>query len=268
MGAGSSGCSWRNWVVRSPTIMRGQVLWLRPGRDGGSFEKVLLASGLGRVADVRAADFDGDGRRDVVVAEFGLQTTGRILLLRNVSADGEPPRFEMQELDPRPGTIHVPVHDFNGDGRPDFLALVSQEYECVDLFLNQGRGKFQRQTLWHAPDLTFGSNGIELVDLDRDGDLDILYTNGDAFDNSYVSPWHGVQWLENQGDLRFEYHRLTDLPGACRPAVGDFDGDGDLDIVVTAWLPNPCRPDTLVLDAQPSIVCSNKPGGGSSSVTR
>jgi len=233
---------------------RGQVVWLRPDKGKETFEKIVLARGLGRVADVRVADFDGDGRPDLLVAVFGNHTTGKILLLRNVASRGQTPRFEPKPIDPRPGTIHVPVHDFDRDGRPDFLALVSQEYECVDLFLNQGNGDFRRRTLWSGPDLSFGSSGIELVDLNGDGRLDIFYTNGDAFDNKYLSPWHGVQWLENLGDLRFAYHRLTDMPGACRAAIGDFEGNGSPDLVVTAWVPDQFSPDTLKPADLPSIV--------------
>lgn len=224
---------------------RGRVVWLRQDPKAGRFQEVVLASGMGRVADVRAADLDGHGKLDLLVAEFGFHRTGGILLLRNRAAPGSPPQFQAERIDGRPGAIHVPVHDFDGDGRPDFLALVSQEYECVDLFLNRGKGKFHHRTLWRGPDLTFGSSGIELVDLDGDGDLDILYTNGDAFDNRHVSPWHGVQWLENVGGGQFKYHRIMDMPGACRVAIGDFDGDGNLDIVVTAWLPAQFQPDTL-----------------------
>ena len=55
---------------------------------------------------------------------------------------------------------------------------------------------------------------IELADLNQDGKTDILCTNGDAFDNDYVSPWHGVQWLENRGDGFFRAHRIGDLAGA------------------------------------------------------
>ncbi len=233
---------------------RGRVVWLRQDGRSGEFEEVVLASGLGRVADARPIDLEGTGKLDVVVAEFGWYRTGKILLLKNVAARGQRPRFEPEELDPRGGTVHVPVCDLNSDGRQDFLALVSNEHECVEAFLNQGNGTFHRQTLWRAPDLTFGSNGIRLVDLNGDGKIDILYTNGDAFDNDYLSPWHGVQWLENLGNMKFQYHRLTDMPGACVALAGDFDGNGLLDIIVVSFLPRAIKPGTVDTKSMPSIV--------------
>ena len=240
----------------------GRVVWLHRREKEGPFEPVVLASGLGRVADARPADFDGDGDLDLIVAEFGHYLSGSVMLLRNVSRRGEPAQFEPEELDPRPGTIHTPVYDFNGDGRPDFLALVSQEYESLDAFVNQPDGGFRLQTLWAGPDLTFGSSGIELVDLDQDGDIDVLYTNGDAFDNSYLNPSHGIQWLENLGDLQFAYHRLTDMLGAYSARAGDVDLDGDLDVVVVAFLPQSVQPPNVSLASLPSILCLEQTSPG------
>ena len=233
---------------------RGRVVWLRQDKRTGRFDPVVLASGLGRVTDVRSIDTGGTGKLDLVVAEFGSYRTGKILLLRNVSSRGQPLRFQPELLDPRTGTIHVPVCDLNRDGRPDFVALVSNESESVDVFLNQGDGKFHRQMLWQAPDLAFGSSGIELVDLDGDGDLDVVYANGDAFDNMYLSPWHGVQWLENLGNLEFKHHRLTEMPGATVALAGDFDGDGDLDILVVSLLPSGLGPEPAATRQFPSVV--------------
>ncbi len=233
---------------------RGRVIWLRKQKDSDSFSAITVAEGLGRVADVRPTDVDGDGDQDLIVAVFGNFLTGSIALLRNVAESGEAPHFLLEEIDPRPGTIHVPVHDFNDDGRPDFLALVSQEYEAVDMFLNQGNGEFRFQNLWAGPDLTFGSTGIELVDLDRDGDMDVLYSNGDTFDNSCASPTHGIQWLENIGDTKFSYHRLVDLPGAYRALPADFDADGDLDVIAVAFLPARVKPANVRTPATTSIL--------------
>ncbi len=233
---------------------RGRVIWLR--RDGatGLLSPVVLAANLGRVADVRPTDVDGDGDEDLIAAEFGHFRTGSITLLRNTGESGDPPRFVAEEIDPRPGTIHVPIHDFDADGRPDFLALVSQEYEAVDIFLNQGDGRFQVRNLWSGSDLTFGSSGIELTDLDQDGDLDVLCTNGDAFDNSWANPAHGVYWLENNGDIRFTYHRLANFPGAYRALPADFDADGDIDVIAVAFLPPRVNPQSLRSPTMASII--------------
>jgi hypothetical protein len=241
---------------------RGRVVWLRRQELLESYQEIVIASGFGRVADVQPADFDGDGRLDLIVADFGWHDTGQIVLLRNVDVPGELPRFEPERLDPRPGAIHVPVHDLNDDGHPDFVALVSQEYECVGLFMNQGDAKFNYRTLWAAPDMTFGSTGIDLVDLDQDGDRDVLYTNGDAFDNTYVEPSHGVQWLENLGDLEFAYHRITDMPGAHRALAGDIDLDGDLDIIAATYLPPRIKPLSAPPKPLATIVCLEQTSPG------
>jgi cytochrome c5 len=216
----------------------GSVVWLRGSADG-TFGLVTLADGLGRVADARAADFDGDGDLDLVVAVFGRLTLGEVIYLENQTTDPARPTFVRTVIDPRHGAIHVPVADLNGDGRPDFVALISQEHESVVAFLNTGSGKFEPHLIFAAPHPAFGSSGIELVDLDKDGDLDVLMTNGDVLDKDLLRPYHGIRWLENQGGYPFKEHPLTSLYGAHRAVAADFDGDGDLDIAATTFLPPP-----------------------------
>jgi hypothetical protein len=220
---------------------QGRVVWL-PDFQKGEPSQVgqPLCEQMGRVADVQPADFDGDGDMDLVVAEFGWHKTGRILWLRN-DGDVRSPRFVPFTLDPRPGTIHVPVVDLDQDGRPDFVALISQEFEVIEAFLNRGNGVFEKQRLSTADDPAFGSSGIQLVDLDGDGDQDLLYANGDTFDSSLIKPDHGIQWLENTGTFPFVSHRLTSMPGVHRALAGDLDGDGDLDLVAASLLPETTR---------------------------
>jgi len=219
---------------------RGRVDWLRrASSDESQWEVVTLRAGLGRVADVQPADFDQDGDVDLVIAEFGWRRVGRILLLKNKGAGaGVLPQFDLEVVDSRHGAIHVPVVDMNGDGRPDFVALISQEHEVVEAFINTGEGTFRRETIYAARNPAFGSSGIQLVDLDGDGDTDVLYTNGDTMDSFIVKPYHGVQWLENTGTYPFVYHRLAALPGSSRALAGDLDGDGLLDVAAVAYLPD------------------------------
>src|SRR5262249_37520457 len=70
----------------------GSVVWLKGAADG-TFPLVTLLDGIGRVADVRAADFTGRGKLDLVVAEFGWHQTGEILLLENQTTDWAKPAF-------------------------------------------------------------------------------------------------------------------------------------------------------------------------------
>jgi hypothetical protein len=56
-----------------------------------------------------------------------------------------------------------------------------------------------------------------------------------------------VQWLENRGGLTFRYRRIGDFAGASSPQATDFDGDGDMDVVVVSAYNNWERPDALSL---------------------
>ena len=219
---------------------KGAVVWLRRKADA-SYEKRVLAEKLPRVADVQAADFDGDGDLDLVVAAFGLYTRGGILLLENRTTDWKEPQFVSTTLDERAGALHVPTADLDGDGRIDFMALIAQQHEAVVAFLNRGAGQFEKRTVFAARTPAWGSTGIDLVDFDGDGDLDVLMTNGATLDDATVKPWHGVRWLENRGAFPFPSQDLAALAGAHRARAADLDGDGDLDVAVAAFLPDPER---------------------------
>ncbi len=221
----------------------GSVVWAR-GRADGSFQPITLLKNVGRVADVRAADFRGTGKLDLVVGVFGLHTVGEVLFLENRTTDWNQPDFVPTTVDARPGAIHVPVADLNGDGRPDFVALIAQEHEMVVAFLNEGGGKFGKKVLYRAPHPGWGSSGIQLVDLNGDGKLDVLYTNGDILDEPYLwKPYHGVQWLENKGDLTFEHRRIAPMYGVHNAVAARVTGGPLPDILAVSFLPADKFPD-------------------------
>src|SRR5438046_5942838 len=60
----------------------GSVVWLKGSADG-TFTPIPLLEGVGRIADVQAADFQGNGKLDLIVAVFGWRQTGEILYLEN-----------------------------------------------------------------------------------------------------------------------------------------------------------------------------------------
>ena len=191
----------------------GSVVWLRGSADG-TFTAIPLLEGVGRVADVQAADFNGDGKLDLVVAVFGWRKSGEILYLENRTKDWSKPVFVPHAVDKRHGAIHVPVCDLNGDGKPDFVALISQEHETIVAFLNEGDGRFRKETIYTAPHPAFGSSGIQLVDLNGDGRLDVLYTNGDSLDSHHLQP---VSRRPLAGESRHV---------SLRPSLVDDDGRG------------------------------------------
>ena len=215
---------------------RGAVVWLR-GRKDRTYTPVTIARGP-RVADVEASDFDGDGRLDLAIASFGWRRTGNLTILRNATTDSDHPSFVPHLVDKRTGAIHATPADLDRDGRSDLITVFAQEHESVVAFLNRGGTRFETKSVYSAPHPNWGSSGIEVVDLDRDGDLDVLMTNGDMFDDRIVKPYHGIQWLENTGTFPFTAHSLASLPGVQRAQAADLDGDGDLDIVACALVPS------------------------------
>lgn len=199
----------------------------------GSLKRHVLLEKVSRVTDVRAANLMGhrDGRLDLVVGQFGY-FEGETRWMEN-RGDWT---FESHQLNGQSGCIHTPVADFDGDGRLDIAALISQEWEEVHLFRNLGNGEFTDEILWGSTNEDFGSSGMKTTDLNQDGRPDLVFSNGDGFDYSVRGPraWHGVQWLENQGDGEFTYHRVGEMPGAYAPSPADLNGDGHIDLVATS----------------------------------
>ncbi|MFQ5789448.1 MAG: FG-GAP repeat domain-containing protein [Acidobacteriota bacterium] len=204
------------------------------------FSHRVLAENIARVTDVEPGDLDDDGDIDLAVGQFGYDD-GEIRWMENKGNW----HFESHLLLNRSGTIHTPVADMDGDADLDIVAIVSQEWEEIYVFENDGEANFKPTVIFDSNNEDFGSSGISVLDLDLDGDLDVLYTNGDAFD--YIPPeprpWHGVQWLENRGALEFKYHRIGDVPGAFSAKAVDVDRDSDLDILVVSEFNDWSNPD-------------------------
>lgn len=191
------------------------------------FQKHVVVDKVARVSDVRAGDLDGDGDMDLAVAQFGYDD-GETRWIENLGNWN----FKSHILQNLSGPINVEIVDVDNDGDLDIVSVVSQEWEEIYCFINDGNGNFQSKLLWGSNNEDFGSSGIYICDLNKDGKPDILYTNGDAFD--YIPPrgrpWHGVQWLENKGNMNFEFHRICNFIGAFSVRPADIDGDGDLDL--------------------------------------
>lgn len=209
----------------------GKVFVLLDNGKGG-FEKKLLVENLGRVSDVNALDLDQDGDTDIAIAVFGGQGKGEILWLEQT-----PTGYQSHTLLNMSGALSIENTDLNKDGIVDLVTLVAQEHETLIAFVGIGGGQFERHDLVSAGHPMFGATSLTVVDLDRDGDDDLLFTNGDAFDTQTdPKPYHGIQWLENRGKLQFAAHDVGRYYGAVNAKAADMDGDGDLDIVASSWV--------------------------------
>ncbi len=208
----------------------GAVLSIR--NPGGAKAYGMLLDGLHRPVHAGWADLNADGREDVVVCEYGSHT-GRLAWYEQ-RGDGYVPHV-LRNL---PGATRTQVHDFDGDGRPDILALMAQGQEGFFLYYNQGGGHFREERVMQFPP-SYGSVYFELVDFDGDGHRDILYANGDNADfTQALKRYHGVRLLRNNGANRFEEAFFYPLPGAYKATAADFDGDGDLDIAAISFFPD------------------------------
>jgi FG-GAP-like repeat len=209
----------------------GRAVWLE--NDGKNrFTTHVLLEDVGRVTDVEAGDLNGDGHLDLVISAFG-HYRGKVAWLEN---DGKQ-RFREHELLAMPGVIHVPLADLDGDGDLDIAVLLSQDEESVVAFENLGGGKFRKQrTLFASSNFDLGTAGLVPCDLEKDGKTDFLLVAGDNLELhvNFPQPWHGCLWLHNRGGWKFETKRLATFGGTYSAAVGDIDGDGDLDVVLVS----------------------------------
>ena len=217
-------------------------------KDGAFTEvsrKAGIANPAGKGLGVAVGDINLDGWPDIFVTNDGV----RNFLYRNKGdgtfADvtyGAAVGFDMNGT-PMAG-MGVDIGDYDGDGKPDvFMTAFSRQYNT--LFRNLGAWRFEDVTLQTGLESGFLTLafGAKMLDFDSDGDLDLYATNGHVTDNVEL---YDPQLSYRQKDLLYEnlgHGRFQDVSAQSGPAfqirhvgrgaaIGDYDNDGDLDIVV------------------------------------
>lgn len=194
-------------------------------RDGDN-QPVFTVPGL---TSLVAADFNRDGRRDLVVTGW----SSDILLYFPGQAEryfGDPRVFDIPG-----GPRDVKTADFDGDGHLD-LAIILYSSNEIALWRGDGRGDFGEATRF--PSRGRLPNKIEIADVNSDGKRDLVVSHCHADDSIVIFYGDGgfefpmsreIQLGTKRGAIEFEIRDLI---------ADDLDGDGKTDLAAACYAAN------------------------------
>jgi hypothetical protein len=240
----------KNKSYCTPEAYRGDTCWLYHNRGNGTFEDVTATSGIfdssSKSLGVAMLDYDQDGWPDILVAN-DTQPNKLYRNLRNGKFKDvavEAGLAFSTEGKARAG-MGVDVADFDNSGRPGII-ITNFDNEMIGLYRTMGKGydDIAMQTGLGAASRNTLGFGCVFFDANLDGLLDIAVANGHIDETvrnirgnvGYAQP---AQLFQNLGagkfhDVASEIGGGFDLPKVGRGlAVGDFDRDGDLDVLMT-----------------------------------
>jgi hypothetical protein len=261
-------CKYKGLAVAcGPPGLQGAKNILFRNNGDGTFTDVSKEAGIEKTPGtyglgVLVADFDNDGWPDIYVAN---DSTSSALYKNNrdgtftdigieagvaYSADGK-----------AQAGMGVSAADYDGDGRLD-IVKTNFAGDTSSLYRNLGNHMFEDQTFQAGlgKNTRFLGWGAAFADFDNDGLPDILLANGHVYPevgNTDTEAGYRQRKVlyRNAGRGRFEDVSLSSGPGISEMvparglAVGDFDNDGDLDVVVNC-----------VNDVPQLLRCDNRTG--------
>jgi enediyne biosynthesis protein E4 len=249
--AGSGSCQYRGQrVMCGPLGLKGAPDHLFRNNGDGTFTEVSKQAGVDDSAryyglGVAWFDYDDDGRPDLIVAN---DSTPNYLYHNKGDGTFEDVSYlsgaALNENGRAQAHMGVAIGDYDGDGRDD-IHITNFADDSNVLYHNDGGGIFTDVTFASGlgevsiPFLGWGTN---FFDYDNDGALDLLVVNGHVYPIADVADW-GTSYKQRPllfRNVKGKFYEIGssagaafNLPRASRgSAIGDFDNDGDLDILI------------------------------------
>jgi hypothetical protein len=240
----------KNKSYCTPEAYRGETCWLFHNLGNGKFEDVTPTSGIfdssSKSLGVALLDYDQDGWPDLLVANDTqpnkLYRNQRNGTFKDVAVDAG--IAFSAEGKARAG-MGVDVADFNNSGTPG-VAITNFDNEMIGLYRAPGGGNYVDVAAQSGVGLASKDKlgfGCIFLDADLDGALDLAVVNGHIDDTvrnvrgvGYAQP---PQLFLNDGQGKFRDAAVEVGGGFAQPKVGrglaygDFDRDGDLDLLIT-----------------------------------
>jgi hypothetical protein len=203
------------------------------GKGNKEFDQKILINQSGAIRTY-IRDFNGDGLKDII-ALFG-QGNESIYILYN-KGDFEFTAKRILQFSPSNGSSYFSLYDYDNDGDEDIIYCsgdnadfkpVMKPYHGIYIFKNKGDDLYEEAFFYQLN----GAYAAIPADFDQDGDLDIAAIS--FFPDYQNSPEESFVFLENDGDMNYKASTISD-PDMGRWIVmdaGDFDMDGDLDLIL------------------------------------
>lgn len=207
-------------------------------KDTINYSKEILLNAPGTIRTI-AKDMNGDTKLDLVV----LTSQGRegITIFYQKDNLSFTPETVIQ-FNPVYGTSWFELVDFNGDGYDDILtahgdnadkSYVHKPYHGLRIHLNNGKNAFKESYFYPLN----GATRLVTEDFDADGDIDIALLA--TFPDYENKPKSSFVYLENLDSTTFAFQDFTfkdaNLGRWLLMDSGDFDQDGDTDIVLSSF---------------------------------
>jgi len=246
-----SSCNFKGVMVNcGPRGLPGETPCLYRNNGNGTFTDITASAGLSKGPasyglTAVGADFDDDGWPEIYVA---CDSTPSLLFRYNrdgtFTEDGLAWGVALDEDGREQAGMGLGIGDFNLDGRLDILRTHFTE-DTPALYVNRGNGSFEDVTVRSGlgVETRYVSWGAGIQDLDNDGYPDLLWVTGSVYPEAEKKvpdyPHRTPRVLfRNLGNGKFEQLLQEGGPGISAThcsrgmALGDFDNDGDIDILI------------------------------------